>query len=44
MAFLDVNPQAPIHFLVIPLKPIPGISHAEEEDKDVGIGCMGIKK
>ncbi|XP_064628925.1 uncharacterized HIT-like protein slr1234 isoform X3 [Lineus longissimus] len=35
MAFLDLNPQAPIHFLVIPIKPIPGVSHAEQEDTNV---------
>ena len=37
IAFRDVNPQAPIHFLVIPRKPIPGISDAQPEDKNVGI-------
>ena len=28
----DVNPQAPIHLLVIPRKPIPRIGEAAEED------------
>lgn len=34
--FRDVAPQAPVHFLVIPKKPIPRISQAEEEDQQVG--------
>ncbi len=33
LAFRDVNPQAPIHILVIPKKPIPRIIDAVEEDK-----------
>ncbi len=28
----DVNPQAPVHLLVIPRKPIPRIGEADEED------------
>ena len=28
----DVNPQAPVHLLVIPRKPIPRIGEAAEED------------
>ncbi|XP_071942116.1 adenosine 5'-monophosphoramidase HINT1-like [Antedon mediterranea] len=32
LAFKDINPQAPVHFLVIPKKPIPGLSKATEED------------
>ena len=28
LAFKDVNPQAPTHFLVIPKKPIPKLSDA----------------
>ncbi|XP_063901552.1 adenosine 5'-monophosphoramidase HINT2-like isoform X2 [Zophobas morio] len=34
-AFKDVIPQAPVHILLIPRKPIPGISRAEEKDKDL---------
>ncbi|KAK3097017.1 hypothetical protein FSP39_005619, partial [Pinctada imbricata] len=32
IAFRDVNPQAPVHFLVIPRKPLSGISDAGPED------------
>ncbi len=33
LAFRDVNPQAPIHILVIPKKEIASLAGAEEEDK-----------
>ena len=33
LAFRDVNPQAPTHFLVIPKKPIPMLSDAGDEDQ-----------
>jgi len=32
LAFHDVNPQAPVHVLVIPKKPIPQLSKAEDDD------------
>ena len=35
LAFKDVNPQAPVHLLVIPKKPIPQISLAEEVDEQL---------
>ena len=35
LAFKDVNPQAPTHFLVIPKKPIPKLSDAEQGDKEL---------
>ncbi|XP_076445289.1 putative HIT-like protein Synpcc7942_1390 [Babylonia areolata] len=35
VAFRDVSPQAPVHFLVIPRKPIPGLSDAKEEDQSL---------
>ena len=33
LAFRDVNPQAPVHILVIPKKPIDMLSSAADEDK-----------
>lgn len=35
LVFRDVAPQAPVHFLVIPRKPIPRISQAEEDDQQL---------
>ena len=35
LAIRDVNPQAPVHILVIPKKPIPRIIDADEEDKSL---------
>lgn len=35
MAFHDINPQAPVHILVIPKKHIPTIKDIKEEDKDI---------
>ena len=35
LAFRDVNPQAPIHILVIPKKPIARIIDAETEDQSL---------
>ncbi|MGB1465416.1 MAG: histidine triad nucleotide-binding protein [Alcanivorax nanhaiticus] len=33
LAFRDINPQAPTHFLVIPKKPIAKLSDAKVEDQ-----------
>ncbi|XP_017893522.1 histidine triad nucleotide-binding protein 1 [Ceratina calcarata] len=33
VAFSDINAQAPVHFLVIPRKPIEQLSKAEDEDE-----------
>lgn len=33
LAFRDINPQAPVHFLVIPKKPIAKLSDAVDEDQ-----------
>jgi len=33
LAFKDISPQAPVHFLVIPKKPISQISDAQPEDQ-----------
>ena len=35
VAFDDVAPQAPVHFLVIPRKPISMVEKATEEDEKV---------
>ena len=35
IAFRDVNPQAPVHFLVIPKKEIPTLNDIEDDDKDI---------
>lgn len=37
LAFRDINPQAPVHFLVIPKVPIPRISEAKDDDAGVGV-------
>jgi len=33
LAFRDISPQAPVHFLVIPKKPIAKLSDATSEDQ-----------
>lgn len=35
LAFKDINPQAPVHFLVIPKKIIPTINDIAEEDREI---------
>ena len=35
LAFKDINPQAPVHFLVIPKKPIKTINDIQLEDKSL---------
>jgi histidine triad (HIT) family protein len=32
MAFKDINPQAPVHVLIVPKKPIPKLTAADESD------------
>ncbi len=32
VAFYDINPQAPVHLLIIPKKHIPSLTHLSEED------------
>jgi histidine triad (HIT) family protein len=39
LAFNDINPQAPIHFLVIPKKPIATINDIASDDEAV-VGYM----
>lgn len=33
LAFRDIDPQAPMHILVIPKKPIDMLAHAEDDDQ-----------
>ena len=35
LAFNDISPQAPVHFLVIPKKEIVSLASIEDEDKDL---------
>ncbi len=35
VAFKDINPQAPIHVLIIPKKHIESLSEAKEEDREL---------
>jgi len=35
IAFRDISPQAPVHVLVIPRKPIVSLAHAAEEDAEL---------
>lgn len=37
LAFNDVSPQAPKHFLVIPKKPIQQLSSADDSDEQVNL-------
>ncbi|HLP92149.1 MAG TPA: histidine triad nucleotide-binding protein [Nostocaceae cyanobacterium] len=33
LAFKDINPQAPVHILLIPKKPIPSVADATPDDQ-----------
>ena len=35
LAFTDINPQAPVHILLIPKKPIAKLVDSREEDRDL---------
>ena len=35
IAFRDINPQAPMHILVCPKKPVPMVSEATTQDREV---------
>ena len=35
LAFKDINPQAPVHILIIPKKPIEKLSDAKSDDKEL---------
>lgn len=40
IAIRDINPQAPVHVLVIPRQPLPKLADATEEDKAMLGHCM----
>ncbi len=45
IAFKDINPQAPVHVLVVPKKEIPTINDIKEEDKElIGEVYLAIEK
>lgn len=35
IAFNDIEPQAPVHTLIVPKKPIPTVNDIEEDDEQV---------
>lgn len=35
LAFKDINPQAPLHLLIVPKKHIPSVNHLELGDKEL---------
>lgn len=35
LAFRDIQPQAPLHILIIPKKPIVNVADAKSEDKEI---------
>ncbi len=42
LAFRDINPQAPVHILIVPKKPIAKIADATVEDQEL-LGHLFIK-
>jgi histidine triad (HIT) family protein len=42
IAFRDINPQAPVHILVIPKKPIPRVAEAVADDEAL-LGHLVLK-
>ena len=41
LAFKDIHPQAPVHVLLIPKKPIPSLAHLTADDAPV-LGHLGL--
>ncbi len=35
LAFRDINPQAPVHLLIIPKKTVPNLNEAESGDREM---------
>ena len=44
LAFRDIHPQAPTHILVIPRKPIPRLSAAEDGDEALLGHLLGVAR
>ncbi|WP_417381328.1 histidine triad nucleotide-binding protein [Gimesia sp.] len=45
LAFNDVNPQAPVHVLVIPKQEIPSLAHLKDSDQElVGHLLLTVRK
>ncbi|NXF41539.1 HINT1 protein, partial [Nyctibius bracteatus] len=42
LAFHDISPQAPTHFLVVPKKPIVRLSEAEDSDESKCAANLGL--
>ena len=42
LAFHDISPQAPVHVLLIPKKPIQSLDHMESEDQNL-MGHLMLK-
>jgi histidine triad (HIT) family protein len=42
LAFRDINPQAPIHFLVIPRKEIVSLADLSDEDEAIVGRCLMV--
>jgi len=42
LAFRDVNPQAPMHVLLVPKKPLARLAHATEQDEAL-LGHLMLK-
>ena len=41
LAFDDINPQAPVHVLIVPKEHIPTLNDLKENHRDI-IGNMGV--
>ena len=42
LAFNDINPEAPIHILVVPKKHITSLAHIEKEDEELIGKIFGV--